>query len=330
MKLSSSFIDKLFKLTILSLGFCGLMSQALACDPCALFNASQLQSPKSGSLNLSLTNQLTHFNRIGSAPANSQVIKNYNTTLLSASYDLTSDFSLQTVAPLITIDAETTSTNGSTDSIRRNNSTEFGDVVLLANYSPINLREANSTFLFQVAAGVKLPTGDASDLKYQRSQPSIDFQFTKHHPVSSSGGRAITYGSGSVDYLIGLNSLYRYSRFLLLGYLQYVIRNEGAYGYEYHDDFIFQASPGYYLVADDSYSLALAASVTGEYKGIDTVAGRRVNESSLSNLYMGPNLLLTLASGLGAQIALDSRITDADVGIIAPEWRSRVSLSYRF
>ncbi len=310
-------------------------STAFACDPCALYNVSRLQGHSPGAFTVSLSEQYTNFDRANSSPENSirdgELVRGFSTTQVALAYDLTKEFGIQATLPLITrrfdkiehYRSETKSDEG------------IGDASLVGTYSFINYRTSESMLVVEFTAGIKIPTGDTGvlkDVSTEEDEEAVERSFLKHHQIgSASGGRALTFGTGSYDYIVGLNLISRYQRYLAVSSAQYTVRTEGDFNYEFADDFLMSAGAGYYLALGDDFTLAGIVVLTGEFKGKDHLDSELVSGSNVSNLYVGPQLLFTLNEAIGGELGVDFRVTDEDEeATVVPTTRMRASMSYRF
>lgn len=324
-----------YLLVALTLQALGTVS-AFACDPCSLYNAARLQGLVPGTFSMAVSNQYSTFDRPKGTQENStrngEFVREFSTTQVAAAYDFNQEYGLQVTLPVITriydqvkdYRYDTKSESG------------IGDLLLTGRYSFLNIREADWSIIGGVSAGLKLPTGDTGTLgevKQEEEPAETQSANLRHHTAvaSASGGRALTLGSGSIDYLMGANLFLRKGRMLLLTDLQYMIRTEGSFDYEFANDFIWSTGPGYYLYLDDHNFVATRFAVTGEFKGADKLDGNRVAGSSFSNYYMGPEVLFNIGSNISGQLGVDMRTTSEDAGAsVVPEMRIRSALSYRF
>ncbi len=328
--MKASIMNRCFGVFFCLLCFC---ARAEACDPCALYSASKLQGHTAGTFALSVSEQLTTFDRSQDAEENSirnaELVRSFSTTQFAFSYDPTENFGVQATLPAIgrRYDA--------IENYRGDTSSDFdlGDAALLGTYSFLNMREADWTMLASVTGGVKFPTGDTGVLGEVSEEDELAAHaFAKHHQISTgSGGRALTFGTGSYDYIAGLSFLARLQRAVLLSTIQYTIRTEGDFNYEYADDTLWTVAPGYYFLVEHDYSVAGLVSFSGEFKGKDHLDGELVSGSQYSNLYVGPGVIFTVGEKIAGEVDLDFRVTGEDQGaIVVPEARLRTSLSYRF
>jgi hypothetical protein len=307
----------------------------LACDPCSVFNSALLQGYVPNTFTFSVSEQNTNFDRANDLKENSikdgELVRDFSTTQLSFAYDATDRFGIQLNLPFII---------RRYDQIKQyRSSTEtdsgIGDLSLLGRYSFINYKSREWALIANLQAGIKLPTGDTGvleDVSEEEGGSTIEKSFFRNHSIAStSGGRALTFGTGSTDYIAGLNMFARYQRFLILSSAQYTIRTEGDFNYEFADDFLWSLASGYYIFLEHDFTMAGLMSLSGEHKGLDSIDDQLVEGSKVSNLYLGPGLLLAINKKIGAELNFDFRVTDEDSGAaVVPETRIRASLSYRF
>jgi len=309
---------------------------ASACDPCALYNASRLQGHSADTFTLSISEQYTNFDRSEDSKENSvrdgEFVRGFSTTQFALAYDATERIGVQLTLPLVA---------RRFDEIKQfRNSTEsdagLGDLSFVGTYSFIDYKDQDWAVIAGFTGGLKFPTGDTGVLEDVSEEDHSDLLterlVLKHHQIgTASGGRALTFGTGSYDYILGLNLLSRYQRYLLISSAQYTIRTEGDFNYEFADDFLFSMGAGYYFLLDHDFTAAGLVMLSGEYKGKDHLNDEIVSGSEVSNLYLGPELLFSVNSRIGAEVSLDFRVTDEDEGsTVVPETRIRASLSYRF
>jgi hypothetical protein len=206
-------------------------------------------------------------------------------------------------------------------------------MLITASAVPLKVQEADYTLVTTVYGGLKLPTGDTGTLRDENAtgDDSADGERAKHHPSpGAAGGRALVEGTGSVDVPFGVAFFGRFGRALFLGSAQYTIRTEGDFNYEFADDFVWEAGPGYYLANWHDQSLAGRVVLSGEHKPTDTLNGQLVEDSAVSNVFVGPQLLFSLAEGLTFDVRVDSRISKDNTSSIVPEYRLRSGVAWRF
>ena len=308
---------------------------AFACDPCALNNASRLQGHAAGAFTFSVYEQYTNFDRAQNSDDTyneGDLVRGFSITQFSLAYDLTQRAGLQVTLPLITRRFD----QAEHDSFETKSDSGLGDLSLAGSYAFIDYKDSDWALIAGLTGGVKFPSGDTGVLEHDASGDEVEAQhheeMLRHHPIgASSEGRALSLGSGSYDYILGLDLLSRYQRYLVLANAQYTIRTEGDFEYEFADDFLSSIGSGYYFLLDHESSIAGLVSLSSENKGNDHRSGELVPVSAISNLYLGPELIMTLDEVIGAQIGIDFRVTEEDAGsTVVPTNRLRASISYRF
>jgi len=308
------------------------VKNSYACDPCSLYNVSRLLGSDEGSFTISVAEQFTKFKSIDSAsrPKEGEIGTSFSTTQLGLAYDLTEDLGLQISLPFIYRNFD------SYDRYRVKSDSEFGigDMVLGANYAFINKRKGEWTFIANSFFGVKLPTGDTGSLANipVDGSSSDAMLLAKDHTSSGAlGGRALSIGSGSTDFMFGVSAITRYERFLLLASTQYTYRTEGSFNYEFADDVVWTFGPGYYPIVEESYSVATRAVLSGEHKGKDKLNNESLSRSQIGNIYAGPEVILSWKNYLLFDLGGDFLISDTGKdALISPDFRIRSGVSYRF
>jgi hypothetical protein len=112
---------------------------------------------------------------------------------------------------------------------------------------------------------------------------------------------------------------------------QYALRTEGDFDYRFDNDFLWDAGPGAYLFLTDEFSLALRGYVSGEHKGQDTFRGNHVDGSQISNIFVGPQLLIFTGSGISGEFSIDIPFDDNGIaGTVQADYRIRTAIGYRF
>ena len=113
--------------------------------------------------------------------------------------------------------------------------------------------------------------------------------------------------------------------------MQYAIRTEGAYGYQFANDWTWFGGPGVYLLLGDENTLSLQAVVSGESKGQDTISGMATDDTAITIVYLGPQLNYTWSSKLSAHVGVDFPVSiDATGDQLVPNYRVRATVTWRF
>ncbi|MDB6023770.1 MAG: hypothetical protein JWQ04_3627, partial [Pedosphaera sp.] len=215
---------------------------ALACDLCSVYAASEAQGGGGSGFFGGVAEQLTYFNTL---QVNGRKIMNDGEYIYSsvsqvfAGYNFDDRFGLQLSLPLIHRAYGSSASGNLTE-------TGIGDMALIGNARLYQKLREDYTFTWSALAGLKLPTGNAHHL--DPNEP--DF-------AAGIGGHDLTYGSGSVDGLIGSGMVARWKKFFLTASVQYAIRSPGAFDYRFANDLSWAGGPGVYVALKHDYTLAL-------------------------------------------------------------------------
>jgi hypothetical protein len=329
---------------------------AEACDLCALYTAVQVESPVEGAVRVGASEQFTYLDRIqrdGHYVENTanQFLKS-SVTQVSSQYDATDTLALQFVLPVVARDYRRIEdgevTTGST--------TGIGDATLLLHYIPVRYADGDTLVRFRVFGGVELPTGDAHLLGEESAEGHDAMPTDSHDGGGSEGsghhslvsrhggidheattqnaihGHDIALGSGSFDFPLGAGLTTQLSKFIFAADAQYNIRTQGAYSYQYANDWVWSTAVGHYLYLDDHAQVALRARLSGQYKGNDTgKGGVEYSDTAMNGKFIGPELTALVAHQwqgvLGWDIPIDVNNSDLQ---ITPSYRIRAALTYRF
>ena len=227
-------------------------------------------------------------------------------------YNINERFGLQFNLPLIYREYGRNGAHGS--------EVGLGDVSLLGNVRVYQKLTEKVTFRWTALGGLKFPTGSTDKLNPERE----DF-------AAGIGGHDLTLGSGSYDGLVGTGFYARWKRLFLTGAMQYAIRTEGDFSYQFANDWIWYGGPGVYLVMSDKRTLALQAVVSGESKGEDTINGVATSDTAITSVFLGPQINYTWSDRLSAQVAADLPVSIASSGEqIVPDYRIRGAVTWRF
>lgn len=289
---------------------------AWACDLCAIYGAMEAEGRSGQGFFGGVAEQYTYFDTYQSNghDASNPDGEHLNSLISQAfvGYNLNERFGVQFNLPVIYRNYAQDSGHGSEAGI--------GDVSLIGNVLLYEKLTEAATFRWGALGGIKFPTGNTDKLN-----PALpDF-------AAGIGGHDLTLGSGSFDGLVGTGFYARWKRLFLTGAMQYAIRTEGDFEYQFANDWIWSGGPGVYLVMGHTYTLALQAVVSGETKGEDTINGVATTDTAITSVYLGPQITLTWSSRLSAQIAADLPVSITSSGEqIVPDYRVRAALTWRF
>ena len=304
-----------------------LSFEAHACDLCTVYNAVSASGVQGKGLSVGIAEQFTHFGTLkdeGQATANNlgQFLDSSITQIFSG-YDFNPRFGLQLTVPVIvrsfrranTGVAETGSESG------------VGDMTLHGRFSPYQKYTEHFSFHWGVLGGLKIPTGSTHRLDEELAEGDEDPEL----PGSGIHGHDLTFGSGSWDGVVGTGVYTRWHRLLGTAELQYSLRSTGAIDYRFANDLHWNVGVGAYPLLRHTYTLAVQAKVSGEHKGLDTLAGVQAEDTGITTVMMGPEFLFTwkyfLSVGLGADIPVMIHNTSLQS---VPDYRIRTSIMWRF
>jgi len=287
-----------------------------ACDLCSVYAATEAQGGSGKGFFGGVAEQYTYFNTFqvdGHDVSNvgNQYI-NSSMSQVFAGYNINNRIGVQFNLPVIYREYGYMANRGSESGI--------GDVSLIGNFRLYEKLTEKFTFNWTALGGVKFPTGDTSHLN--PAEP--DF-------APGIGGHDLTLGSGSFDGLVGTGFFARWQRLFLTGAMQYAIRSEGDFGYQFANDWIWFGGPGVYLLLGHENTLSLQVVVSGESKGQDTVGGEATDDTAITAVYLGPQINFTWSSKLSAQIGADLPVSIVTTGQqVVPDYRVRAAVTWRF
>jgi hypothetical protein len=289
---------------------------AVACDLCSVYAATEAQGGSGKGFFAGVAEQYTYFNTFQvdghDVPNEGNQHINSSVSQVFAGYNFSDRIGVQFNLPVIYRSYGYQSQRGSESGI--------GDVSLIGNVRLYQKMTEDFTFNWTGLGGVKFPTGSTAHLK--PDEP--DF-------APGIGGHDLTLGSGSYDGLLGTGFSARWKRLFLTGAMQYAIRTEGAYGYQFANDWTWFGGPGVYLLLGHKHTLALQAVVSGESKGQDTMPGMTMDDTAVTSVYLGPQINYTWSSRLSAQAGVDLPVSIATTGAqLVPDYRVRAAVTWRF
>jgi hypothetical protein len=289
---------------------------AVACDLCSVYAANEAQGGSGQGIFAGVAEQYTRFNTFQiegeEVPNVGNQYINSSLSQLFAGYNFNNRIGVQFNLPIIYREFGYLGRSGSEAGI--------GDVSLLANVRLYSKLTEKFTFNWTALGGLKFPTGATGHLNPEEE----DF-------APGIGGHDLTLGSGSVDGLIGTSLFARWHRLFLNAGVQYAIRTEGAFGYQFDNDWIWSGGPGVYLLLGHEHTLSLQAVVSGESKGQDTIKGVALDDTAITAVYLGPQLNFTWSSSLSLMVGADLPVSITTTGQqVVPDYRVRAAITWRF
>jgi len=202
----------------------------------------------------------------------------------------------------------------------------IGDLALTGHFVPFDLATERSVFRFTLLGGVKFPTGNPDRIKEELSESE-----STGGVRSGIHGHDLALGSGSYDGLVGGSLFWSWDRFFVTAAGQYSIRSRGAFDYRYANDLSWLGGPGYYVLLEHGYSLALQVVLSGETKGKDDLAGVPADDTGVTALYAGPACSVTWGGRLGAEIGVDVPFVQHNTSLqLLPDVRVRGGITWSF
>src|SRR6185369_6371492 len=156
----------------------------------------------------------------------------------------------------------------------RGTETGLGDMSVIGRYLVYHEQTENKTTLWNVFAGLKFPTGDSDRISEELNEVEIPGA-----PESGIHGHDLTLGSGSYDGILGSTLYLRRHRFYFTAGVQYNLRTEGSFGYQFADDLTWSGGPGMLVVLSEEFTLSVQANVSGEHKDRDTFRGETAGDT---------------------------------------------------
>jgi len=310
-------------------GFAAVVAapSVIGCDLCAIYAAAHARGEIGRGPFAGVAEQFTHF---GTVQVDGVKVDNpsgqYMDSSISqvfAGYNFSERIGLQFNLPVIYRSYKRPDDAGG---IERGTVSGIGDTALLLNVLPLREFSEKFTFNWSLLAGVKFPTGNSDRLKEEFNEVEDPVG-----PPSGIHGHDLTLGSGSFDAVVGSGVYVRRGRAFLSASVQYAIRTEGDFDYQFANDLTWSGGPGFLLVLNDDFTLSLQAVVSGEYKGKDTFQGEEAEDTGVTAVYLGPQLILTWKEHLSAQVGADLPITIQNTSLqTVLDYRIRAGLTWHF
>jgi hypothetical protein len=215
----------------------------------------------------------------------------------------------------------------------------LGDTALIARWTAFRRNEMEWSFIFNVLAGVKFPTGDTGPLHEEAEQVQrYNAYVGPGHPhdvlgipVGGVHPRDISLGSGSFDGVFGTTVNLRYGRWFLNNQIQYYLRTEGESTYQYGNELMVSGGPGAYLVTADSATLSLQFNAAYETEARDKLFGKKSDHTGMTAWYAGPLLNLTWGAHFSANAGVDIPLHIENNGFQnVPDYRIHGGVTWRF
>lgn len=300
---------------------------SFGCDLCTIYSATQAQGEAGKGPFAGITEQFTHFGTLQvegkEVPNGAGQYLNSSISQIFAGYNFSDRVGLQFNLPVIYRWFKRTDGQGA---IETGTATGIGDVSLLGNLTIYSRQRKHSTVLVNALGGVKFPTGSTSRLKEEFNEVENPIG-----PPSAIHGHDLTLGTGSFDGIVGGTVFLRTGRLFLSGIMQYAIRSEGDFGYQFANDLTWAGGPGLFMLMRDNMTLSLQAGVSAEHKGLDSFQEARAADTGQTAVYLGPQLNLTWSDKLSFHLGVDLPVSIDNTALQAvPDYRLHAGMTWRF
>ncbi len=312
---------KIFLSTVLA---AASVQTSVACDFCAIYTATEAHDGKG--FYGGLAEQFTH---LGTLQSEGRVVPNVAAQHLDsvisqvfAGYNFNERFGAQLNVPVIYRSFKRPE-GFATD---RGSESGVGDVSLIGKFTAYRKQTEDDTVLLNLLGGIKFPTGNTRRITEEFNEVEVPGA-----PVSGIHGHDLTLGSGSFDGLVGVNVYARYQRMFVGAGVQYSIRSEGNFGYQFANDLTWSGGPGVLLVLRENFTLSLQANVSGETKSTDTFQGVRAGDTGITSVYLGPQFTATWRDRFHAELGVDVPVSIANTALQAvTDYRIHAAVTVRF
>src|SRR5262245_4420154 len=303
-----------------------LVTPAVPCDLCAIYSANQARGDIGKGFFLGVAEQFTHF---GTLQDDGHEVHNEVGQYLDSSisqvfvgYNFNDRLGLQLNVPIIYRSFK----RPEGFEIDRGTVSGIGDVSLIGHFQPYRRETKHFTFSWTILGGGKFPTGSTDRLKEELNEEEVPGA-----PESGIHGHDLTLGSGSVDGIVGTSIYLRSRRFFFTASMQYAIRSEGDFDYQFADDLTWMGGPGYFLALSEEWTLALGLNVSGEHKNRDEFKGEKAEDTGVTSVLLGPQITFTWKDKLSAEVGVDVPVSIDNTALqIVPDYRVRAGLTWHF
>jgi len=299
----------------------------LACDLCSVYAANEARGKIGKGIFAGVAEQFTHFGTLQEdgreVPNDANQSLDSSVTQILLGYNFNERFGVQFNAPIIHRSFQRAAGSG----LDRGSETGLGDVSLTGHLQAYRHETKNATVAWNLLGGVKFPTGSTTRLEEELNETEP----VEGEIASGIHGHDLTLGSGSFDGIVGTSVFARYKRTFVGASAQYAIRTKGDFDYQFANDLTWSGGPGVLLILKDHYTLSLQANVSGETKGKDDFNGGKADDTGITSVFLGPEMLFTWRDKLSAELGVDVPISVDNTALQSvPDWRVRVALTWHF
>ena len=302
------------------------------CEPGSLFanvyGGANATAPKSFFFT-NVVEQFTDYGTLRNVPAgvSANQFEYSSITQVILGYQINPDLNVQLNLPYIYRYYQ--NVNLSNTGLVRGQVNGLGDIRLVLNYVAFRKETADWDFSWRVSGGVKLPTGDPNLLDQEDPTAALSDLTSGNN---ATGGHDLALGSGSYDGVFSTGLTFNWQKFLFTADADYTIRGTGRDGYRYSNEFGWSAGPGYRVWQDEKHVLTAQLLATGEYKAADTDQGNGTDDTFVSSVMVGPNIILAWSNGISARVQAEIPVMQHyDTGFQSiPTFRLKAALTFSF
>ena len=304
---------------------------AVACDLCSVYSAMQARGEVDKGFTLGVAEQFTHFGTLqdGGHRISNDLNQRLDSSIsqLFAGYNFTDRFGMQLNLPVIHRSFRRADDSGG---IEQGSESGIGDVSLVANFLAYRHETKKNTFALTVHGGVKFPTGSSDRLEEEVDELTAPPP-PPGAPESGVHGHDLALGSGSVDGIVGTGVFARWHRVFIAANAQYAIRSKGDFDYRFANDLTWWGGPGFFVVLNEYYTVALQLNVSGETKERDTFQRNKADDTGITSVFLGPQISVTWSARLSAEVGADLPVSIDNTALQSvPDYRVRAALNWRF
>jgi hypothetical protein len=298
-----------------------------ACDLCAVYAANEAGGAIGKGVLAGVAEQFTHFGTLQedghqiSNPADQYLDSSITQLLLG--YNFNERFGVQFNVPLIYRSFR----RPEGDEVETGTASGTGDVSLVGHAQVVRSESQKGTFAWNVLGGVKFPTGNTIRLKEELNETEP----APGEPESGIHGHDLTLGSGSWDGIVGTSVYARWKRTFFSAAVQYAIRSKGDYDYQFANDLLWSGGPGWLAILNEDVTLSIQANCTGESKGKDEFMGEAADDTGITSVFLGPEIVMTWRSKFSVELGADFPVSIDNTALqIVPDWRLRTAITWHF
>ena len=250
-------------------------------------------------------------------------------TQMYAGYGVSKTFGVQVNVPYIYRSFRRAEGGG----IESGKESGLGDISLSGYWTALEIERGDFRFTARLHAGIKLPTGESDRLAEEGSEEHEHEVPEPHHEETPSGvhGHDLALGTGSLDGIVGADFFCQWKRSFFEAGIQYTLRGKGGHSYDVADDLRWNASAGYMVFQSPQWNASLSVRFSGETKGEDDFRGKRLDDTSITTVFVGPRADVAWGERLSFNAGLDLPIRRDNSGVqTVPDFRAQAGVSWRF